>query len=379
MFNLQEALEAIKGREEWHCNERDFGFVIDYAISMPGTFTGENARQTLILQNLRGTCFDKNGKIIRLAYHKFHNLNEKPEYQAHMFDFKDKHEIQEKLDGSMIAPVPFEDGSYRLGTRAGVTEVAEKAEKFMAAMSEEKRAQYDEFIKFTIRNNVTAMFEYCARDQRIVIDYAESKLVLTALRNNESGRYLDFEGGLKPYLNKLNLIDKVQVIAREDSNISELAEFIRNIKNAEGVVVKFTDGRFVKIKGEEYCLMHRSLDDLRFEKDVLALVLDNKLDDVLPLVHEDKRNHLVAYQESVFANLQKRNAEMDAEYVEFAKIEDRKMFAEAVKDSIYKKNHFARLSGKQYKLEYVAREMVGSSTKVESIRWMIGKSYYEFV
>lgn len=379
MFTLQEALEAIKGREEWHANSRDFGTVIDYAITMPGTFTGGDARQTLILQNLRGTCFDKNGKISRLAYHKFHNLNENPQYQAHMFDFKDKHEIQEKLDGSMIAPIPFEDGSYRLGTRAGVTEVAEKAEKFMAAMSEEKRAQYDALIKFAIRNNVTVMFEYCARDQRIVIDYAESKLVLTAMRNNEIGVYLDFEGGLKPYLDKLNLVDTVQVIAREDSNISDLAEFIRHIKNAEGVVVKFADGRFVKIKGEEYCLMHRSLDNLRFEKDVLALLLDNKLDDVLPLVHEDKRRQLNAFQESVMVSIQRQTHLMDEEYSTFCKIEDRKSFAEAVKNSIFKKNHFARLSGKTYSLEDLARSNTGSSTQVESVRWLIGKSYYEFV
>ena len=378
MFTLAEELFAIANREEWHCNQRDFGFVIDYAITMPNTFVGLDAHHTKILQNLRGTCFDKNGKIIRLAFHKFHNLNEKPEYQADKFNFSDEHVIEEKLDGSMIAAIPYVDGTYRLGTRAGVTEVAEKAESLMASMPEEKWSQYDEFITSTIRDGWTAIFEYCARDQRIVIDYAEPKLVLTSIRRNATGEYAD-SYGLEVFMRQFDLIDRVKVVARNDSTISELAEYIRTLTNAEGVVVKFADGRFVKIKAEEYCLMHRSLDDLRFEKDVLALVLDGKLDDVLPLVHADKRMQLTAYQESVFSNIQKRTHEMDAEYAEFSKLTDRREFAAVVKNSVFRPNHFARLSGKKYDLESVARDQCSSATKVESVRWLIGKSYYEFV
>ena len=80
MFTLQEALEAVKDKPEFSVNTRDFGTVIDYNVAFKETFVGKTDRETGILKNLRGTCFGPDGSIVRLPYHKFHNLNENEEY-----------------------------------------------------------------------------------------------------------------------------------------------------------------------------------------------------------------------------------------------------------------------------------------------------------
>jgi len=82
MFTLDEARAVLATKPEFGIYERDFGWVIDYNVSLFDTFVGATDRDTLILQNLRGTCFNHAGKIIRLPYHKFHNLNENPVYAA---------------------------------------------------------------------------------------------------------------------------------------------------------------------------------------------------------------------------------------------------------------------------------------------------------
>lgn len=378
MFTLKEALEAIKNKTEFSCNPRDFGFVIDYHVALKDTFVGVDEAQTRILQNLRGTCFNHDGKIIRLCYHKFHNLNENEEYSAKNFDFRATNQIQEKLDGSMIAPIPM-NGSWRLGTRAGVTEVSMKAEAYLQNLFESNDPMYHGYISLInnlLKMEFTPIFEFCSRAQRIVLDYPETKLVLTGVRMNEDGSYI-FDS--TSFANVYG-IPHAEIVSTEHSTISELAEkLIRPMQGQEGVVVKFANGTFVKIKAEDYVLKHRALDGLRFEKDVLAIVLKNELDDVLPLVTPDVKERLVKYADSVNHFIRMHQGVMISTYEDFEKqSNDRREFALLAKDSAYKNGLFKIFEGKPYDLRNFAATKTGSSSAVEEIRWLIGPSYDSF-
>lgn len=376
MFTLNEARAAIADKPEFKLNEREFGFVIDYMLTTHGTFIGEDERTQLILKNLRGTCFNKAGEIIRLAFHKFHNLNENPEYDVSNFNFNEPHKVQMKLDGSMIAPIPFPDGSYRLGTRAGVTDVAEKATRLMASFAKEKFEAYDSFIRRCINLNLTPIFEFCSREQRIVIDYEESKLVLLDVRDMSTGQYVAYDS-----IGSLVQIDVVEGIETNDMNIAQFAEAVRDVVGTEGVVIKFNDGRYVKIKGADYCMKHKALDGLRFEKDVLALVLSGSLDDVLPLVDADTKRRLVDYNESVLLSISTCQQSMTNEFNTLAKLSNtRAEFAELVKASrsLYKAGLFTMYSGKPYTLTSLAEKGTSSSSALEEVRWLVGKSFYDF-
>lgn len=375
MFTLDEARAVLATKPEFGIYERDFGWVIDYNVSLFDTFVGATDRDTLILQNLRGTCFNHAGKIIRLPYHKFHNLNENPAYAAANYDFAALHTIQEKLDGSMIAPVPYANKTFRLGTRAGVTDVAMKAERFIAIQEPCTRSDYRDFIFQCLADNMTPIFEYCARDQRIVIDYSTSALVLTSIRDNETGKYFDIHNHAGYVPDRVKIVRQVYT---NDGSISDFAAVIKELQGQEGVVIKFADGRFVKIKGDDYCLKHRALDGLRFEKDVLQLVLKNELDDVLPLVADDVKERLTQYRDSVFNRLELARQELMGVWDRHSTAPTKKEFAELIKDSPYKTGLFKLWDGKEYSLVDFVLTKCSTQTAVDDVRWLIGKSYNDF-
>lgn len=377
MFTLNEALEVIKNKPEFVCNERAFGFVIDYNVAFADSFKGANARETLILQNIRGTCFDQHGKIIRLAYHKFHNLNENSDYAEANFQFGESHIVQEKLDGSMITPIPLGDG-WKFGTRAGVTDVADKAQRLLDSWSVnnyQKYLAYTSFIERCLKDELTPIFEFCSREQRIVIDYPEPALVVTGVRSNQNGEYITVS--LRHYVGDPR-IDVVRTVSTGTNNISEYAKIVKELKGQEGVVVKFWDGRFCKIKGDDYCLKHRALDGLRFEKDVLRLVLENGVDDVLPLVTEEMKVRLLAYQESVQGNVRAGERELVGLFEKYRNVATKKEFAELVTKSPYKTGLFKMWDGTEYSLAKMVLSKCNSATSVEEVRWLIGKSWNEF-
>lgn len=95
----------------------------------------------------------------------------------------------------------------------------------------------------------------------------------------------------------------VQRVSSEHSSIGDLADRVKEFVGSEGVVVRFHDGKMVKMKGLDYVQKHRALEGLRWEKDVLTLIFNNQIDDVLPLVDDTTRARLVEYREDVLSNV----------------------------------------------------------------------------
>lgn len=388
MFTLKEALAAIDGKPEFSVNTREFGTVIDYNVTFEGTFLAKTERESTILKNLRGTCFGPDGSIVRLPLHKFHNLNENPEYAEANFDFADPHVIEEKLDGSMISPIVFPDGHWELGTRAGVTDVAKKAILFlmqkMRVDDPKKHAAYLGFIDSCVEANLTPIFEYCSRDQRIVIDYIETKLVLTGIRFNATGHY---PANLRSFVTQFgttedsfSLIDTVRTVYTSRSTIGEFASVVKELLGEEGVVVKFQCGRFVKIKAADYVMKHRALDGLKFEKDVLRLVLENSVDDVLPLVTPEMKERLIGYRDNVLHSIEVWDRALKFQFdVWFALgSRDRALFASYVAGSKVAPFMFAMYSGKDGSMTSYLKKHLSSQTAVDSVREYIGRSWLEF-
>lgn len=288
MFTLSEALDAIKDKPEFKFQEKDGYSVIDYNIQTPTTFVGKTERETEILQNLRGTCFDSSGNIVRLPLHKFHNLNECAGYMESDIDFKQEHYIMEKLDGSMIAPIRIGE-KYRLGTRAGVTDVSMMAETWLSEQPEEFQKRYDDLIEEMLLFGFTPIFEFCSRMNKVVIDHPEAHLTLIAVRGNSTGIYQP-----KSLLEVLGMSFDIPVVKFHSPDVYAS---VKNWENSEGIVIAFNDGKRVKIKADAYVLRHRAKDMIQFEKDVVRIILEDKLDDVLPIVDVDIRTNLTKFAE----------------------------------------------------------------------------------
>lgn len=300
MFQLDQFRASIAHKTEIRESNRGDYTVFDYVVALKDTFDSLEAR------NARGIAFcNYTGNLVSLPYDKFHNFNECDGWRAEDIDLSQPHVILEKLDGSMIRTIrDRSELGFHFGTRAGVTDVSQQAEDFLfKQMDPALRERYVDFIHETLKGNMTAIFEYCAPSNRIVVFYAEPKLVLTAIRVNHSGEYIPYEY-IVADAEKWG-IPVVQPVATDHSSIGELSERVKDFVGVEGVVVRFRNGKMVKMKGLDYVRQHKALDGLRHEKDVLSLIFANQLDDILPLVSDEIRDRLVLYRDDVLMNVRK--------------------------------------------------------------------------
>lgn len=302
MFTLNQAKAAIANKTEFRCVDKGEYIVIDYNLMTKDTFVGSTPEETLILQNLRGTKFNQAGEIICLGYQKFHNLGETDGYFHDQIDLSQNHIILEKLDGSCIMPMFIGNYVMSFTTRAGITDVALKAHAFVNRLSDVEKANYMQLILSCLLRGDTPIFEYCARDQQIVVDYPEPMLVLTGIRNMKTGEYLKYSDMVCkvrynfPYV---KIVKKVDL----PTDINEIQKTIRALEGEEGIVIRFDSGFMVKIKADAYVKIHRALESVRSERHVLELILANLVDDVLPLVDKGTHTRITEFRDKVLKNI----------------------------------------------------------------------------
>lgn len=290
-------------------NKSDEGYIVfDYVVSVQGLFpdiTGDEAidRETKIVRECRGLIFDaKTGQVLARGFHKFFNVNERPEVMDYRLDLTQPYVVIDKLDGSMLRPVrPFDkrgpNDPIHWGTMMGWTPIAALVDDFVNA----SELGYKELVYYNEDINHTPIFEWCSRKQPIVIDYPEDQLVLTAMRDNVTGAYIPYER-LKLIGATFN-VPVVKAFASEITDLKEFIQYVRDIKNAEGCIIRWADGHMTKLKGDEYCFRHRGKEALQFEKDVIQMIVNKKVDDFLPVLDEMDTKALTKYQEDFHANI----------------------------------------------------------------------------
>ena len=397
--HIDDVLPHIEGRSEFRVVRKDWYTVINYVVAMADTFpspevSGGNARmrlerqvQATILRECRGLIFDsESGKLLSRPYHKFFNVGEKPETHPNRIDLTQPHVILEKLDGSMIRPIPVPGSGlyeFRLGSKMGVTDVAMNAEVWMA-----NRPNYVRFVKTCLEHNITPIFEWCSRKNRIVVDYPEDRLVLTAMRQNNSGWYLPYQA-LKSSAREDN-IDLVRVInptTDGDLLINELVDNVREWEGEEGVVVRFDasrphgatwQGHMVKIKADAYIVLHRSKDAISSEKNVIEVIVNSQVDDLIPILTESDAKRLRDFQRAFWLSVDDVASEMVDVYLDGGVgIDEQKDFAQRFVQSLPKHLHpfmYGLRKGRSawnMLVKSIAKS-VSTQNKIDSSRWMWG-------
>ena len=184
---IDDVLPAIEGAPEFIVAERNGHTIINYNVAFADTFPVVTDRKSALRRECRGIIFDSDGKLIRRPYHKFKNVNESEDTQAHLVDLSREHHVLDKLDGSMLVPFVLND-KLEWGTKMGLTEVAAPVAEFAA-----NNPMYNNFALMLIRAGYTPIFEWCSRKQRIVIDHPEDMLILTAIRDMRTGEYVHYD------------------------------------------------------------------------------------------------------------------------------------------------------------------------------------------
>ena len=291
--HIDDVLPHIKGREEFAVFERGPITVVNYTHQTSDTFPPVTDTATAILRECRGLIFDTaTGKVKSRSFHKFFNYGEREENQN--IDVSEPHFVLTKLDGSMVRPLLI-DGGIRWATKMGITDVSMQAETFAAT-----RPEYEHLARAMLSTGLTPIFEWMSRKNRIVLDYPEDTLTLLAIRDNEFGFYL-FRRTVVVTATKYD-VPVVEAL----SPISDLDAFVSDLKqqeNQEGVVIAFESGHMVKIKTDWYLQLHRGKDQISRERPLIGLILNDKLDDLLPLLTEDDKKEVIAFADDIYTDL----------------------------------------------------------------------------
>ena len=317
--HLTQVLQAIEGRREFIFVDKGAYSVINYVIASPTTFPPVSDETSAILRECRGLIFDASGRIMSRPFHKFFNVGEKEETAPEEIDLEREHVILEKLDGSMIRPL-FIDGDVRWGSKMGLTDVSAMAEEHIAA-----HPHFNTFALFCKSKAMTPIFEFCSRQNRIVIDYPSTMLVLTALRHNNTGAYVKYND-MKVMATEFG-IDVVRAVSSTSSDMAAFLAAVRSEDEGEGYVIRFEEsGHMVKVKTEWYISLHRSKAAIGTEKGVIRLILEEKADDIRATLGPADRERFERFECDFLRGL-RATQERLLELYEEHKESERKVFA----------------------------------------------------
>ena len=230
-----------------------------------------------IVRLSRGCIIDvTNGKYICRPYDKFFNIGE---------GFADKIDFntavyEEKLDGSIIKLYfnPYQN-EWCFATNGVIN--AENSQlinglSFMNIITLTKEYQNIRFDK--IPKSITLIFELCSRYNRVVIDYDSPMLVLTGIRTNKTGEFLDIHNYKVQHI--IKNIWSIQNIVKQ-YKISSIEEIPQDI---EGCVIKDSSFNMVKVKNKWYVEMHHRINNhnLSFKE----LYLSGEADEIISYFKE---------------------------------------------------------------------------------------------
>lgn len=342
--HIDDVLPHIADRPEIIVAQKDGYQVVNYVVSSPDLWAVPvSTLKGQIIRECRGMIFDMNGFLISRPLHKFFNVNEKEETQVHNLDFTNN-AVYEKMDGSMIRPI-YLDGGFRLATKMGITDTSIQCENFI--MSDEiLYKNYSEFIDLCMMKSRTPIFEWVSRDNRIVVSYDKPELVLLAVRHINDGSYMSYD-----VMNTYGESYNIPIVRRYDSfeSIHEFLEIAKSQSGFEGYVVELNNGNRVKIKTDEYVALHRMKEAVQQPRHVVALILDEKIDDVKAGLDEIDLKRVEDIETDYHINFYRRQKEIDEtwNYVS-ANFKDKREFAinSDMSNATMKKFMFSMFNGK---------------------------------
>jgi len=356
---LNDVLPAIRGADEFIVADRGEIQIVNYLVNKQDTFFTGDEEVDAIRRECRGLVFDSSGTLISRPYHKFFNVGENEEVSIDALRriIHRPHWFMEKLDGSMVRPIKTSNG-LRLGTKMGFSETAVRAQSWME--STYFFDHYEAFMYMIVNTGFTPIFEWVSPEDRIVIDYGESNLYLTAIRDNLTGLYMDY----------LPMADwaaeaGIPVVGADivDGSLEDNLKTIRAEEDSEGYVIRFEEsGHMIKVKSEWYVTIHRSKDLASNERLMVKAIFDEEIDDLKPLLLEDDLKRVNEMETRVNRNLLNTVKEVEEQISSIGDM-DRKTFAMTV-ETPYKSIIFAyHFGGKGNLLEHVKNMFRKSLTR----------------
>lgn len=235
-----------------------------------------------ITMNCRGLILnEKTGEILARPFGKFFNYTENLDYEKDI-PFEEAPEFTIKQDGSLGICYRL-NGEIHWSTRGSfVSEQAKIANKIW-------REKYRNVI---IPNEITLLVEIIAPETKVVVDYGEmSDLVIIGAINRFSGYDFSYQELLELGDNLGMKITKQEILTLERA--LELQKTIDH--NNEGWVLRWKNGKRLKIKGVNYMDVHRIMYGLSDKKKVEHWK-ENKIGELISKVPEEFREEIEVFK-----------------------------------------------------------------------------------
>jgi hypothetical protein len=274
----------------------------------------------------RGLVTDDKGIVAR-PFRKFFNIEEGKHTPTSEF------EVYEKMDGS-LGILFFYKNEWVFASRGSFT--SDQALMFKKIFTKKYKTSH-------LYHTSTYLFEIIYPENRIVVNYGDTEdIVMLGEINTETGEELE----LDYYTNSIfNVVKKYDGI----SDYNTLKGMIEN--NAEGFVVRFSNGDRMKIKGEEYVRLHKVMTNLSTTAVWEVLSNGESMDELLKDVPDEFYNKIKEYEDELKSRFQL----IDTDYYDLFKYiqikvqeygGDRGTFARLAKEYTYPSLLFGLLDGK---------------------------------
>ena len=201
-----------------------------------------------------------------LLLDKFFNLEQTPcSMYSVVKDYKIKN-IYNKEDGSIASFVRLPNGKV-LG-RSKTSFQSDQAIEIQKIY--EKDGQLKQFVDFCMDEDIVPIFEFVSPQNRIVVPYANTELILLRIRDNKTGEYLN----INDFAHKLDGISVAASLG--EHNLDSIKEVVLKMIGKEGVIVQFENGKMIKIKSPWYCDRHT----------LIKFIVDETIDDVISQLND---------------------------------------------------------------------------------------------
>lgn len=282
----------------------------------------------------RGLVTDSEGTIIARPFKKFFNMEEGKHTPTSEF------EVYEKMDGSLGIFFYYE-GNPVFATRGSFT--SDQAIKGREILNK-YNWQYGTYEGYTY------LFEIIYPENRVVVNYnGLEELIVLGVIETSTGKECEYSEMENEGFVLVKKYDGIK-------NYSTLKSLISN--DAEGFVVRFSNGDRMKIKGEEYLRLHKIMTNLSTTAIWELVSNGGDIDDILKDVPDEFYKKVKMYVSSLNYGYYQYWNQLGKtyDYFRFGKYGDieveptKKQFAEHIKDHhpIAKSIMFAMWDDKDY-------------------------------
>jgi T4 RnlA family RNA ligase len=218
---------------------------------------------------------------------------------------------------------------------------------------------------------VTPIFEWVSPFNQIVLAYEEADLVYLGTRDNATGAYV---------MDKSCPFSTVPRYGSVEGNLADYISRQRGAEGREGDIIRFADGHMVKVKNDWYVRIHKTVDRIVFDRNIVALILNEEMDDVMPMLPVIQANRVRNF-EVRFAERLHAVVEIYDRYwnTVVASGLDRKRYAlewmPSIKDNDsfapnYVFGRFAGRDGREMILDHIEKQLSSNVKWDECATWM---------